>query len=699
MINQNKLKPKKPMFDFSKALNNLIDQKKAEIERAKLEQQANVNALADSLINAIDTEPKAQQSIASLTTNPTQSANKILYHLSNIESNKASAELASPIASPIKSTSSAESANPKLINLAESAPSLPTINWDESQLAAIDKILANKFCCLIGAAGSGKTTVVKEIVSRLKNEGVIQPLSYQRMNGQTRNVYNVAFVSFTGKAVEQLRKSIPTDLQCCCETIHSLLEYSPVLIDKLVTNSEGKTEMKTSRIFEPRRDEYNLLPQSIIIIDESGMVGIDLWNNLFKALDKSNPNLKIILIGDINQLPAVIGKSILGYALNSTRWITACLTHIHRQALDNPIIANAHAIKDGRLPTASEPLGSHLRKFNLINIGSLTQLERDKIKSGELSKSYYDIKNKPTTCLKTIVNIIAKLYQLGEYDPDVDQIIVPQNVGMLGQEMLNQKLAPIFNSANRRHAVRASYETKFLAVGDKVMFTKNDYDLGILNGMVGYIKSISLNTAYADYALMKVAEENETGYQPTVDEQSMNFAEQAFADLNKLAEDKEQDPTTTAELQASHIITIEYTPLGASEPASIAISKVGQVRGLLLAYAITCHKAQGSEYRKVIVITHSSNSQMLSREWLYTAVTRARENLLIIYNDYASKGLTSALRRQIVKGETIEDKAKNFSLAEATKESTKLSQSLVPLGIFSYDELASCNSDLTEVAE
>lgn len=566
-----------------------------------------------------------------------------------------------------------------------------TFQWDESQLSAIESILRNRFSCLIGAAGSGKTTVVKEIVRRLEVEGIIQPLSYQRCNGQARNVYNVSFVSFTGKAVEQLRKSIPPHLQCCCETIHSLLEYAPVVIDKVV-EVDGHNEVKASRIFQPRRDEFTKLPQSIIVIDESGMVGVELWNNLFKALDKSNPNLKIILIGDINQLPAVIGKSILGYALNSPRWTTCTLTKIHRQALDNPIIANAHAIKDGHQPHASEPLGNTMRKFNLINIGSLTPAEREGVRAGTLNRNLYDIKNRASTALNIVVKMISKLYACGEYNPDVDQIIVPQNVGMLGQESLNTKLAQVFNSANRRHAIRASYETRFLAIGDKVMFTKNDYALGILNGMTGYIKNISLNTAYADYALIKAAEENGSATMQDavkVNEDSMSFAEQAFADINKLAEEKEDNPTLTAELEASHIVVVSYTPLGSDEPQEIALSKVGQIRGLLLAYAITCHKAQGSEYRKVIVITHSSNSQMLSREWLYTAVTRARENLLLLYNEYSNRGLSTALRRQIVKGETIAEKAANFSLAEATKESTNLQQGLVPLGIFDSNEVES----------
>lgn len=566
----------------------------------------------------------------------------------------------------------------------------PVFQWDDSQLKAIDRILSSQFSCLIGAAGSGKTTVVKEIVSRLESLGEIKPLTYARANGTTRETYNVSFVSFTGKAVEQLRKSIPPRLQCCCETIHSLLEYAPEMQEKLVTREDGSVTTKESRVFVPRRTESVKLPQDIIFIDESGMVGIDLWNNLWKALDKTKPNLKIVLIGDIYQLPAVIGKSILGFALNSPKWTTSILTKIHRQALDNPIIANAHRIKAGQFPVKSaSQSGSGLQPFAMKNIGELTESERTRIREGQLGLGYFAEKNRPHNALKITLAIIKKLFEKGEYDPRLDQIIVPQNVGTLGQEMLNQHLAPLFNSANKRIPIKASYETKFLAVGDKVMFTKNDYKLGILNGMTGYITRISLNGDYKDYVMLKQLEAN--GYKHldfTVTDESQELAERALDEIDKFGESMQDGEMIQAEQEASHVITVRYTPLGSNDESEISISKVGQIRGMLLAYAITCHKAQGSEYRRVIVLAHSSNGGMLSREWLYTAVTRARENLILLYNELGDKGLARGLKRQVVKGETIEEKAHNFSLAEAAESSAKYNENQIPLGIFTKEEMA-----------
>lgn len=593
--------------------------------------------------------------------------------------------------SPISSTSQAKPTSPSA-----TSPTKPVFQWDDSQLKAIDQILSSQFSCLIGAAGSGKTTVVKEIVSRLESLGEIKPLTYARANGTTRETYNVSFVSFTGKAVEQLRKSIPPRLQCCCETIHSLLEYAPEIQEKLITREDGSVTTKESRVFVPRRTESVKLPQDIIFIDESGMVGIELWNNLWKALDKTKPNLKIVLIGDIYQLPAVIGKSILGFALNSPKWTTSILTKIHRQALDNPIIANAHRIKAGQFPVKSaSQSGSALQPFAMKNIGELTESERNRIREGQLGLGYFAEKNRPHNALKISLAIIKKLFEKGEYDPRLDQIIVPQNVGTLGQEMLNQHLAPLFNSANKRIPIKASYETKFLAVGDKVMFTKNDYKLGILNGMTGYITRISLNGDYKDYAILRQLEA--TGYKNldfTVTDESKELAERALNEIDKFGESMQDGDIIQAEQEASHVITVRYTPLGSNDESEISVSKVGQIRGMLLAYAITCHKAQGSEYRRVIVLAHSSNGGMLSREWLYTAVTRARENLILLYNELGDKGLARGLKRQVVKGESIEEKAHNFSLAEAAESSAKYNENQIPLGIFTKEEMSKFANDI-----
>lgn len=550
-----------------------------------------------------------------------------------------------------------------------------TFTWDESQLKAINNIINNRYNCLIGAAGSGKTTVVKEVINRLQTLGFIKPLEYQRCNGANFKGYNVAFVSFTGKAVEQLRKAVPNELQNGCMTIHNLLEYAPIQEDYIDENGKAKTRT----IFLPRRDASCKIEQNIIIIDEAGMVGVELWNNLFNAL-KIDDSLKIVLIGDINQLPAVMGKSILGYALSSPHWVTSTLTKIHRQALDNPIIANAHRIIAGKMPVVDNDKPN----FRMCDIGSLTPQERDKIKAKELPYEYYDKKNSEFNGYKTVLSVIKMLYQNNKYNPAIDQIIVPQNVGLLGQESLNRKLAEMFNPATRTF-IRAGMETKFLAIGDKVMFTANDYASGILNGMTGYITEISLNSEYTGFA--EISREAQELNSDDVRDNSNRLAEAqrvaASIDIDKLVDNISLDSENqTKEQQASHCVTIAYQPVGSEDSRTITISTVGALRGLYLAYAITCHKAQGSEYRNVVVICHSASNRLLSREWLYTAVTRAKETLYLIYNDWSLHGLSKALWKQVVKGSTIEEKAKNFSLAEAESRATDDNyEQIVPKGV------------------
>lgn len=636
------------------------------------DKQANVTNVASATSNAT---PAQTTNVPSTPNTPKQYV--------NLATKKFVFKLPPKLASTSTSASTNDSDNANnasnvVATIATSAmPATATFQWDESQLLAIDNILANQFNCLIGAAGSGKTTVVKEVIARLQSRGDIKPLAYQRCNGKSVNGYNIAFVSFTGKAVEQLRKSVPSSLQTGCMTIHNLLEYAPVYEDYI----DEKGNQKQRKIFLPRRDSTTTIPHDIIVIDESGMVGVELWNYLWDALEKK-PSLKIILIGDINQLPAVIGKSILGYALSSPKWKTSTLTKIHRQALDNPIIANAHRIIAGKMPVA-DPNNS---KFKLLDIGSLNDSERQRIRAGTLPFDYYDKKNSELNGYKQVLGLVTLLHKNSRYNPDVDQIIVPQNIGLLGQESLNRKLAEIFNPAERTF-IRAGIETKFLAIGDKVMFTSNDYNSGILNGMTGYIKDITLNAEYTGFAEISRESAMHSERDNTERLQEMrDFA--ANLDINELVSsiDPSESEKKEVEQQASHCVTVVYRPIGSDVDSTITISSVGAIRGLYLAYAITCHKAQGSEYRNVIVVCHSGSNSLLSREWLYTAVTRARDTLYLVYNDFSMRGITKALRRQVISGATIEEKAKNFSLAEAQAKSAKATGDddnnvLVPKGV------------------
>ena len=474
-----------------------------------------------------------------------------------------------------------------------------------------------------------------------------------------------------------MRKHIPPRYHVCCQTIHSLLEYAPELIESEEPDPKSASGFKTvtHKVFLPRRTSLNKLPQNLFFIDESGMVGVELWNNLYQAIDFTLPNVKIVLIGDVYQLPAVIGKSVLGYALNSTRWKTNSLTTIHRQALDNPIVLNAHRVKQGLAPkveTLPPELASRFvspTPFNMLDLRSKGAASAN----AEFTR---------------LCRVIQSLFANGHFDPSLDQIITPTNVGLFGQENLNATLAPVFNPASRT-AIRISFDSKFLAVGDKVMFTSNDYAKGILNGMNGVVTSISLNPKYEYFHEMLRQQEKETNDSESVDNgggvskgaSDDSAVNSVLDEINKFSLDLSSDrKLAEKELQASHVVTVRYTPLGSVVPTEISLSSVGDLRGLLLSYAITCHKAQGSEYRRTVVVVHSSQRGLLSREWIYTALTRAKEYCLLAYNSY---GLNSALHTQIIKGSSLEEKAANFSLAEAQARANKTKAdlaTLVPLG-------------------
>jgi hypothetical protein len=121
--------------------------------------------------------------------------------------------------------------------------------------------------------------------------------------------------------------------------------------------------------------------------------------------------------------------------------------------------------------------------------------------------------------------------------------------------------------------------------------------------------------------------------------------------------EKEEGSDEYNKRASSHIITVNFGETLDGNEIIEPFNTVGQVNSLMMAYAITCHKSQGGEYPTVVIMVHSANHKLLYREWLYTAITRARCKVIILYNN---KGLSQALRRQKIKGKTLKEKAKEF---------------------------------------
>lgn len=507
------------------------------------------------------------------------------------------------------------------------------IQLDEFQTAALNGGRNQKYFCLIGAAGTGKTTTVKQLVNAIKdNLGTFDLRAARRYKNNPdaptpegmigKDVdepeYNVpiAFVAFSGKAMQQIKRALPEQLHPMCGTIHSTLGYAPEWPE--VYNTETG-EYETKMQFLPHFDSKNKLPYKVIVVDEAGTVPIDLFNKLVAAL---TDDCRIILIGDINQLAPVTGRSVLGFAM--LKWPTFVLDKIHRQAKGDAIIENAHRILYGKFP---ERAGNFAMK--IIDDGSITGV-------------------------KEIIMSVQYLHRKGNFDPLTDALIVPQNVGTMGQIALNEQLVRYFNPPrksedgtvlNPRNIIQAGFNQGLYAVGDKVMLLANNNDLGLTNGMTGVVQEIVYNGKFKGQSIAQQAMEN-INVDLNVDLTQLDLAD--------VESKNDEDEVSAALRQASHIMKVQFQ----NHKDLVEFNTAGDYNNIAHAYAITCHKAQGSEYENVVVVCHASQHRMLTREWLYTAVTRAKRSVILLHN---RRGLIKALKSQAIKGQTIEAKAESFN--------------------------------------
>lgn len=497
------------------------------------------------------------------------------------------------------------------------------IEWDEYQLKALRALRVNKYMIINGAAGVGKTTVTKQGVKELEASVPTIDLNRARLHKSERPDYNVAicFCAFTGRAVQQMKRPLPVEYHPMCNTVHATLGYAP---ENTPYQDEKTGEWKEKLVFRPTFTASNKLPYKICVVDEAGMLGIKLWNELLAALPD---DARIILIGDINQLPPVQGRSVLGFAM--LKWPTYTLEKIHRQAADNPIIANAHNILNGKFPVIDK------NRFAMI-----------------------ELPDGGIQAFNHTIGYVQQLHKRGVFDPLRDALIVPQNKGTIGQVHINERLVHYFNppDMNKRYIITTGLEHVTYAKGDKVMLLQNDRERGLTNGMTGVITDISLNGLFKG---------ERSAHQFTTSFKNVDLTGWEN-ELQGDDDDPDVNEDDVNQRQSSHIVTVRFG--GADAGIEIPFSTAGQYRKICLAYAFTCHKSQGGEYPNVIIVAHASNIRMLTREWLYTAVTRAQEKVILLYND---RGLAQAINTQRIKGRTIEEKAKQF-LALQDQSDTQL---------------------------
>lgn len=392
------------------------------------------------------------------------------------------------------------------------------------QKRAICQAASNGVFILTGGPGTGKTTVVRAIIRVFDAMGL-----------------RIALAAPTGRAAKRMSQSAGEE----AKTVHRLLEMEYGAEDKL----------------RFRKNEKDQLEDDVIIIDEASMLDLMLTDALLKAI---KPGARLILIGDVNQLPPVGAGHVFDDIIKSDRFATVELTHIFRQAQESLIVTNAHA----------------------VNHGEYMNLES---KSGDF---FFLPRQEDAQTAATIAELckkrLPKSYGLTVFEGI--QVITPSRKGDAGTEMLNSALQSAINPPARGKAEKKVRDFT-LREGDKVMQIKNNYDIewnkngsqgfGIFNGDIGVIKKIDLSEELI-----------------TVD-----------------FEDK--------------ICEYDYTMLDELE----------------LAYAITVHKSQGSEYPIVVMPLYRYTPKLLTRNLLYTAITRAQSIVILVGNGEVAKAMVDNNRQ------------------------------------------------------
>ena len=389
---------------------------------------------------------------------------------------------------------------------------------DEQQAMAVKEAVRNGLLVITGGPGTGKTTTINTIIRYFEMEGM-----------------DIFLGAPTGRAAKRMSETTGFEAR----TIHRMLELNG--------------GMDGAAGFE--RNETNPLETDVIIIDEMSMVDITLMNSLLKAIVAGT---RLILVGDVNQLPSVGPGSVLKDIIASHSCNVVMLTKIFRQASSSDIIVNAHKINRGEEVTLDN---------KSMDFFFLKRYEADVIIN---------------VVLQLVKQKLPKFVDATEYDI---QVLTPMRKGLLGVERLNNVLQMYLNPPSKSKREKEHGDIVFRE-GDKIMQTKNNYQLeweirskyglsidkgtGVFNGDTGIIREIN------------------------------DFAE-----------------TMTVEFDEGRMVEYSLKLLDELE----------------LAYAITIHKSQGSEYPAVVIPLLNGPSMLMNRNLLYTAVTRARKCVTLVGND------------------------------------------------------------------
>lgn len=504
------------------------------------------------------------------------------------------------------------------------------IGLDSSQQSAVRNICSSQLSILTGAAGTGKTFTLKAVLQELLT------------NFDASSIFLCAF---TGKAVLNIIKSIKSDPALApfipqCLTLHKWLQFVPESIE--IPDPSKPCGYRLSRRFVPTFNAANKrIDTKVLIIDEVSMVSNELMLQTLAALDLHSLH-KLILVGDINQLQPVIGKTSLAYFGAHSGCSLNYLTTVHRQADGNDIVQAAHFFKSANLLALQQAIKA--KEFKNVKF----------IKA----ENYLD--------LYRIIELINEKYHL-RFNEQEDCIITPTNVGATGQEVLNQRLNKYLGVT--KQAVLCGVAIKLFGVGDNVMFTKNNYEDGYINGTTGRIIEMQLNE--------DVVPGGTSAFGTTQQQDTLRSEAQLSPDeLDNLIEQSAQQNASSGDSQnsadeegffskkASHTLTIEFIDIYGTL-RQISLSTIGEISNLLLANAITCYKAQGSTYKRCIInLLDWKNGNSINNEYAYTALTRASDFAWVIYN---KSGLAKLKNRQLP-GSSDREKIENLISSNSDSE-------------------------------
>lgn len=539
---------------------------------------------------------------------------------------------------------------------------------NDQQKLSVTTAQQGKSFVLIGSAGSGKTTTQRCTIQALYDSGLIPELPTEFSHATlVAGSPAIAVVSFVNKAVNNIRKALPQAFKLNALTLHKLLEYAPVMEEYIEVDKEGNSFTAERKVFRPRRNATNPITHiRYFVVEEASTINLQLWNELVAAL----PNIEdctFIFLGDLNQLPPVFGQSILAQKIQELPVVE--LTQIYRTAEDSPIKKLAIAINEGK-PFSDLQLREQFAKVGELELVNL---------SGKRPDGTFIPRKSAVALAKKLAVQYTKYLQSGEFQVFRDIILCPfrkeSETNAINCTYINRYMANEAGKARKAVVweIRSGFLLHYIAIGDPVILSKREYLVTNIrknpqySGMPTRTESETLDR-WGHYSDGDAVVWGEMGTKDVLD--------YALVQLTKTKEESEERKQTT-----SHIITLipaNSEDTGESDMAEIEITAPGDLNELEFAYATTVHKAIGSEWDRVYLCTHHSMLTMLSRELLYTAVTRAKSFLQIMYDgqNWATGGavdssiLAKAIVSPRIKGVTLAEKLA-WLKQEAAKEVRK----------------------------